>query len=354
MSFLNFARVMLLALEGGKDINTGEVFLPQEKALSKGNFRTFDEVMAAWDAQVRYFTRKSIEVETVVDTALEENVPDILCSALVDDCIGRGKAIKEGGAVYDWVSGLQVGIANLGNGLAAVRDLVFEKGKIGQRELASALADNFGGAGGEILRQRLLNEAPKYGNDLDAVDGLLVQAYGSYIDELKKFHNTRFGRGPIGGAYYAGTSSISANVPYGAETAATPDGRKAHTPLAEGASPSAGTDVHGPTAVFNSIAKLPTSEILGGVLLNQKLNPSSFATETDYYKLLAMLRTFFSDHKGWHVQYNVVSRETLLAAKAHPDQYRDLVVRVAGYSAFFTALSPDTQDDIIARTEHVL
>ena len=117
---------------------------------------------------------------------------------------------------------------------------------------------------------------------------------------------------------------------------------------------SAGTDVNGPTAVFNSIAKLPTSEILGGVLLNQKLNPSAFATETDCDKLIAMLRTFFSDHKGWHVQYNVVSRETLLAAKEHPDQYRDLVVRVAGYSAFFTALSPDTQDDIIARTEHAL
>ncbi len=354
MSFLNFARVMLLALEGGRDFNTGEVFLPQEKALSKGNFTTFEEVMAAWDSQVRFFTRKSIEVETVVDTALEENVPDILCSALVDDCIGRGKALKEGGAVYDWVSGLQVGIANLGNGLAAIRDLVFEKGKIGQSDLARALADNFSGTDGEILRQRLLNEAPKFGNDTDSVDRLLALAYGSYIDELKKFHNTRFGRGPIGGTCYPGTSSISANVPYGHETAATPDGRRAHTPLAEGASPTAGTDVNGPTAVFNSVAKLPTSEILGGVLLNQKLNPSAFATETDYYKLIAMLRTFFSDHKGWHVQYNVVSRETLLAAKAHPDQYRDLVVRVAGYSAFFTALSPDTQDDIIARTEHEL
>jgi formate C-acetyltransferase len=353
MSFINFARVMLLALEGGRDINTGEVFLPQEKALSKGNFRTFGEVMAAWDAQVRYFARKSIEIETVVDTALEENVPDILCSALVDDCIGRGKSLKEGGAVYDWVSGLQVGIANLGNGLAAVQDLVFEKAKVGQRELALALADDFGGTDGEILRQRLLKEAPKYGNDLDVVDNLLAQAYGSYIDELKGLHNTRYGRGPVGGKYYAGTSSISANVPYGAETAATPDGRKARTPLAEGASPAAGTDVNGPTAVFNSVAKLPTSEILGGVLLNQKMNPSSLTTESDFLKLMAMLRTFFSDHKGWHVQYNVVSRDTLLAAKEHPDQYRDLVVRVAGYSAFFTALAPDMQDDIIARTEHV-
>lgn len=354
MGFLNFARILLLALEGGKDANTGEVFGPTAKALSKGDFATFDEVMKAWDAQVRYFTRRSIEIETAVDTALEENVPDILCSALVDDCIERGKTIKEGGAVYDWVSGLQVGIANLGNGLAAIRELVFEKGKIEQPELANALANNFAGTDGEVLRQRLVNEAPKYGNDVDSVDELLGEAYGSYIDELSRFHNTRFGRGPIGGAYYAGTSSISANVPYGAETAATPDGRKARAPLAEGSSPSAGTDLHGPTAVFNSVAKLPTGKILGGVLLNQKLNPSTISTSAEVDKLIAMLRAFFSDYKGWHVQYNVVSRETLLAAKAHPEEHRDLVVRVAGYSAFFTSLSSEMQDDIIARTEHAL
>ena len=181
---------------------------------------------------------------------------------------------------------------------------------------------------------------PKYGNDLDEVDLLLVQAYQSYIDELKGLHNTRFGRGPIGGTYYAGTSSISANVPFGAATMATPDGRHAHTPLAEGASPASGSDRLGPTAVFNSLGKLPTAAILGGVLLNQKLSPASLENERDKAKLMSLLRTFFEVHKGWHVQYNIVSRETLLAAKAHPDQYRDLVVRVAGYSAFFTALSP--------------
>lgn len=125
-------------------------------------------------------------------------------------------------------------------------------------------------------------------------------------------------------------------------------------PLAEGASPSSGTDSLGPTAVFNSVGKLPTDKILGGVLLNQKLNPSTLDNERDRQKLILMLRTFFEIHKGWHVQYNVVSKETLLAAQAHPDQYRDLVVRVAGYSAFFTALSPDAQNDIIARTEHVI
>ncbi|EOV9654844.1 formate C-acetyltransferase/glycerol dehydratase family glycyl radical enzyme [Cronobacter turicensis] len=354
MSFINFARVMLAALEGGRDATTGKVFLPQEKALSAGNFSHFSEVMDAWDRQIRYYTRKSIEIECVVDTVLEENAHDILCSALVDDCIERGKSIKQGGAKYDWVSGLQVGIANLGNSLAAVRRLVFEQGVVTQPQLAQALNDDFSDLTGEQLRQRLINSAPKYGNDDDDVDLLLARAYQTYIDELKQYHNTRFGRGPIGGTYYAGTSSISANVPFGAATMATPDGRKARTPLAEGASPASGTDRLGPTAVINSVGKLPVAKILGGVLLNQKLNPSTLDNLRDRQKLMQMLRTFFEVHKGWHVQYNIVSRETLLDAKAHPDKYRDLVVRVAGYSAFFTALSPDAQDDIIARTEHTL
>lgn len=354
MSFINFARVMLAALEGGKDATSGKVFLPQDSALSQGNFADFDQVLQMWDRQIRYYTRKSIEIEYVVDTALEENAHDILCSALVDDCIERGKSIKPGGAKYDWVSGLQVGIANLGNSLAAVKKLVFEQGVIGQQQLAQALACDFDGLTNEQLRQRLMNNAPKYGNDEDSVDQLLVRAYQTYIDELKKYHNPRYGRGPIGGGYYAGTSSISANVPFGAATMATPDGRKAHAPLAEGASPASGTDHLGPTAVINSIGKLPTGSILGGVLLNQKLNPATLENTGDRQKLMALLRTFFEDHKGWHIQYNIVSRATLIEAKKHPDQYRDLVVRVAGYSAFFTALSPDTQDDIIARTEHTL
>jgi len=344
----------LAALDGGRDATTGNIFLPQEHALSKGNFSNFDDILSAWDHQIRYFARKSIELEYVVDTILEENVPDIFCSALVDDCIERGKSIKEGGAKYDFVSGLQVGIANLGNSLAAVKTLVFEKKNITQQELANALAANFDGSAGEQLRQRLINGAPKYGNDDDSVDMLLARAYQAYIDELKNYVNPRHGRGPIGGTYFAGTSSISANVPYGAETQATPDGRKAKTPLAEGASPSASTDRLGPTAVINSVGKLPTGSILGGVLLNQKLNPSTLENSSDRRKLIALLRTLFEDRKGWHIQYNVVSRETLIDAKKHPDMHRDLVVRVAGYSAFFTSLSPDTQDDIIARTEHTL
>jgi len=352
MSFLNFMRVLMLTLNDGRDPATGKTFLGGTGSLT--TFPDFSALMEAWKTQIQFYARASVAIDVAVDTALEDLVPDILCSTFTDDCIGRGKHLKEGGAVYDWVSGLQVGIANLGNSLVAIKKLVFEEGVIGRQALLDALANDFAGPQGEILRLRLLNNAPKFGNDDDEVDQLVVQAYGYFTEQIEQLHNTRYGRGPIGGGYYPGTSSISANVPSGSEVGATPDGRHAGTPLAEGCSPSSGTDLLGPTAVFQSIGKLPADRIFGGILLNQKLSPKAIETKGDKIKLEAMIRTFFDDLKGWHVQYNIVSRQTLLAAKADPEKYRDLVVRVAGYSAFFRDLAADTQDDIIARTEHHL
>jgi pyruvate formate-lyase/glycerol dehydratase family glycyl radical enzyme len=352
MSFLNFMRVFLAALNDGYDSMSERTFHKGIGTLE--SFTCFDEVMAAWKEQVKFYTKVTVEIDAAADLALEELVPDILCSAFVDDCIERGKTIKEGGSVYDFISGLQVGIANLGNSLAVIKKLVFEDGTINKVSLMENLRNNFEGKEGERMRQILLNYAPKYGNDDDYVDLLLRDAYKCYIEELPKYHTTRYRRGPIGCSYYAGTSSISSNVPSGSVVPATPDGRKAFTPLAEGSSPTSGTDTLGPTAVFKSIAKLPTNKILGGVLLNQKLSPSALSGKTQKEKLISIIRTFFDTLKGWHVQYNIVSRDTLLAAKKNPEDYRDLVVRVAGYSAFFTTLSPDTQDDIIARTEQTL
>ncbi len=352
MSFLNLMRVFLATLHDGFDSQSGKTF--QKGTGNFKDFNSYEELFKAWQQQIHYYTRKTVEIDTAVDTALEEHVPDILCSAFVDSCISRGKTIKEGGSKYDFISGLQVGIANLGNALAAIKKLVYDEKKIGREELLEALEGNFEGKEGEKIRQLLLNFAPKYGNDDDYVDLLLKDAYMEFINELENYHTTRYNRGPIGCKYYAGTSSISANVPSGAVVPATPDGRKAFTPVAEGSSPSSGTDLLGPTAVFKSVAKLPTDKIMGGVLLNQKLSPAAIEKEADKHKLISVIRTFFADLKGWHVQYNIVSRETLLAAKKDPEKYRDLVVRIAGYSAFFTTLSPDTQDDIIARTEHTL
>jgi formate C-acetyltransferase len=352
MSFLNMMRVFLACLYNGHDRYSGKTF--HRATGNFADFKTFDELYKCWQQQIRYYARKTIEIDTAVDTAIEENVPDILCSAFVDDCIGRGKTIKEGGSKYDFVSGLQVGIANLGNSMAAIRKLVYEEKRLTHEQLLWAIESNFEGKEGEKIRQMLINFAPKFGNDDDYVDLLLKDAYLEFINELESYRTTRYNRGPIGCRYYAGTSSISANVPNGAVLFATPDGRKAFTPVAEGSSPASGTDVLGPTAVFKSVSKLPTKKIMGGVLLNQKLTPSALQHESDREKLVAMLRTFFADLKGWHVQYNIVSKETLLAAKKDPEKYRDLIVRVAGYCAFFTTLSPETQDDIIARTEQTL
>jgi len=351
MSFINFPKTLMIALNDGIDIDSGKrVFGGVGHFLNMGSF---DDVMHAWDVFIREFARQAVVLDSSADMVLEQETPDILCSALTEDCIARGKHLKEGGAVYDFISDLQVGIANLGDSLAAIKKCVYEDKSISREELWDALLNDFAGERGEEIR-RLLLAAPKYGNDEDSVDSLVVKGYESYIDEISKYKNTRFGRGPIGGKYYAGTSSISANVPQGAGTCATPDGRHRGDPLAEGCSPTHAADVNGPTSVFKSVSKLKTDKITGGVLLNQKVSPSMLEKPRDRQKLLLLLRTFFNVLHGFHVQYNVVSRETLLDAQAHPENHKDLIVRVAGYSAFFNVLSRQTQDDIIARTEQVL
>lgn len=352
MSYINFPRMLLVAMNDGVDLTSGRRF-----AEGHGYFRdmrSYDELMDAWDKTLREVTRASVIVENAIDKASERDVPDIFCSTLTDDCIGRGKTIKEGGAVYDFISGLQVGIANMADSLAAIKKLVFDEGRITTSELWDALVSDFAGAEGERIRQMLVNEAPKYGNDDDSVDQLVVEAYEPYIDEIAKYPNTRHGRGPIGGIRYAGTSSISANVGQGMGTMATPDGRHAHEPLAEGCSPAHNADTHGPTAVFKSVSKLPTEKITGGVLLNQKMAPTMLASERNRQKLEMLISTFFDRLHGYHVQYNIVDRATLLDAQEHPERHKDLIVRVAGYSAFFNVLSRATQDDIIARTEQTI
>ncbi len=271
MSYINFPRVLLCAMNDGVDLTTG-------KRFTKGygyfkDMKSYEELLSAWDKTVREMTRYSVIVENAIDKASERDVPDVLCSALTDDCIGRGKTIKEGGAVYDFISGLQVGIANMADSLAAIKKLVFEEKKITPIQLWNAILDDFQSDENKKIQAMLIDEVPKYGNDIDYVDNLVVEAYDSYLDEIKKYPNTRYHRGPIGGIRYGGTSSISANVGQGMGTMATPDGRNAYEPLAEGCSPAHNADKNGPTAVFKSVAKLPTEKITGGVLLNQKMTP---------------------------------------------------------------------------------
>lgn len=351
MSYLNFPKTLMIALNNGVDILSGKKICEGVGNLT--DMETFDDCLRAWDFTARQLIRQGITLDTCADMVVEQEVPDILCSCLVEDCIERGSHLKEGGAHYDMVSQLQVGIANLGDSLAAIKQCVYEEKSITKEQLMDALINNFDGAEREKIRHILLN-APKYGNDIDYVDELVVKGYDIYLDEIKKYKNTRFGRGCIGGGFYAGTSSVASNVPQGAGTCATPDGRFKGEPLAEGCSPTHAADTNGPTSVLKSVSKLKTQEIVGGVLLNQKMTPQVLETSENCYKLSMLIRTFFDELKGFHVQYNVVSRDTLVAAQLKPEKYRDLIVRVAGYSAFFTVLSTQTQNDIIARTEHNL
>lgn len=352
MSYINFPRMLLCTMNNGVDLTSNKRFTKGYGYFTE--MESYEELLKAWDKTIREITRYSVIVENVIDKASERDVPDILCSALTDDCISRGKTIKEGGAVYDFISGLQVGIANMADCLAAIKKLVYEEKKITRQELWDAILDDFSSPENKKIQEMLIREAPKYGNDDDYVDQLIVEAYDSYIEEIEKYPNTRYNRGPIGGIRYAGTSSISANVGQGMSTMATPDGRNAFEPLAEGCSPAHNSDKNGPTAVFKSVSKLRTNKITGGVLLNQKMTPQMLSTEENRQKLELLIKTFFNRLHGYHVQYNIVSKETLIDAQKHPEKHKDLIVRVAGYSAFFNVLSKKTQDDIIGRTEQFL
>ena len=352
MSYINFPRMLLCTMNNGVDLTSNKRFTKGYGYFTE--MESYEELLKAWDKTIREITRYSVIVENVIDKASERDVPDILCSALTDDCIARGKTIKEGGAVYDFISGLQVGIANMADCLAAIKKLVYEEKKITRQELWDAILDDFSSPKNKKIQEMLIREASKYGNDDDYVDQLIVEAYDSYIEEIEKYPNTRYNRGPIGGIRYAGTSSISANVGQGMSTMATPDGRNAFEPLAEGCSPAHNSDKNGPTAVFKSVSKLRTNKITGGVLLNQKMTPQMLSTEENRQKLELLIKTFFNRLHGYHVQYNIVSKETLIDAQKHPEKHKDLIVRVAGYSAFFNVLSKKTQDDIIGRTEQSL
>lgn len=351
-AFFNMARVLELTIFNGKCPRTctecGAGCSTPQLGLQTGeftSFKTFDEFLNAFQKQMEYFVKLLVISDNAVDIAHATRVPLPFLSSLVADCIKRGRSVQEGGAVYNFTGPQGVGVANVGDSLAAIKYLVYEKKAVSPEELCEALRTNFEGR--EELRQRLLNEAPKYGNDDDYVDELARLGALIYCREVEKYRN------PRGGRFQPGLYPVSANVPLGAMTGATPDGRKAGLPLADGVSPVSGRDVKGPTAVASSVAKLDHHIASNGTLLNMKFHPSALEGEEGLRKLCSLIRGYF-DQKGFHVQFNVVSRETLLDAQKNPDKYRTLVVRVAGYSAYFTALDKAIQDDIIARTEHML
>ena len=349
MTFLNLLKILELAYNDGRDPLTGTQLCPGRGSLA--DFASFEALYDAFRQQLVYYTRASVVFDAVADLALEELAPDAFCSALVSDCIARHKTIKEGGSVYDVISGLQSGVANAANALMALKVVLFEEKTLSASQIQAALAANFEGTAGEKVRQRLLS-APKYGNDIEEVDALAARILNDYLELVKPYRTTRHGRGPVGCNYAGSTSNISANVPLGQPVCATPDGRRAGEPIAEGISSFHGTDSRGPTAVMRSATRLPTIKMLAQ-LLNLRLSPATLADEAGLWRLVHLLRGFQA-LKGWHVQFNVVDSKTLHAAQEHPEDYKDLVVRVAGYSALFVTLDKATQDDIIQRSEYEL
>ena len=350
MTYLNLGKILELILHNGVDPDSGiQLISVNEDEGTEVSFESYEQLFAEWKRFMKFYTDLAVESDKICDRSLEYHDMDPFASTLVDDCLERGKTLKQGGATYDYVSQSTVGPSTVGDSLAAIKKLVFEDQTITLDELKDAMVLNWEGKEAKRIR-RLVKAAPKYGNDDDYVDEIVASVYDSYLDLLPDYHNDRYGRGPIGGGYIMSTSNISANVPYGLDVGATPDGRAAREPLNEGGSPCRGADRKGPTAVVKSITKLPTERITAGQLLNMKFTPGLLAGESNLDKFVSFLEAF-NLLGGFHIQFNVVDRETLIDAKHHPEKYPNLMVRVAGYCALFTSLMPEVQDDIIKRTE---
>ena len=271
-------------------------------------------------------------------------LPTPFLSAVINDCMDKGMDVTRGGAHYN-LSGIQmIQVANLADSLTAVKQLVFDEKKVSKERLLKALETNF--EEDEILRTMLLNKVPKYGNDVEWVDELGAKWAGYFRERLKNYKNYR------GGLYHTGMYTVSAHVPMGENVGASPDGRYAGTPLADGGmSPVYGRDTNGPTAVLKSVSRLDKSWTTNGGLLNMKFLPEFFKTENGIDKFAKMLRTFV-DLEIPHIQFNVVRKEDLQAAQKNPEAYRGLTVRVAGYTAYFVELADELQNEIIARTSY--
>ncbi|MBQ3133289.1 MAG: glycyl radical protein [Clostridia bacterium] len=385
-AFFNMCRPLELVFSCGVD--NGVQIGPRTKPVSE--IKSFEEFMAAYEEQTNYMIELMVNADNAIDYAHAELCPLPLESCLVDDCILKGKSMQEGGARYNFTGPQGFGVANVADACWAIQKLVFEQKKYSMDDFKAAMEDNFGkdmDAGmaekltAQVAKQLAANGVAvdknhivtiyneiavnkcsadrksyydkmladiaaldKFGNDKPEIDAMARRVGYTYTRPLTKYTN------PRGGVYQAGLYPVSANVPLGAQTGATPDGRLAFTPVADGVSPAAGRDISGPTAAANSVSRLDHFIASNGTLYNMKFHPSALKGRAGLESFVALVRGYF-DQKGSHMQFNVVSRETLIDAQANPDNYKSLVVRVAGYSALFTSLSKSLQDDIIKRTE---
>ncbi len=338
--YFNLPKIFELTLNNGLDPRTG-----RQLGLQTGDpaeFTSFDGLYAAFEKQLKHFIDIKVRGSNVVEQLYARHMPAPFLSLLIDDCILTGRDYHAGGARYNssYIQG--VGLGSLTDDLAAIQYHVFDHKSLSMDALLAALKADF--VGHENVRQLLLNKTPRYGNDDDTADRLMVRVFESYFAVIDGRPNTR------GGQYRINLLPTTCHIYFGSVIAATPDGRHAWQPLSEGVSPVQGADRHGPTAVLRSVAKMDHART-GGTLLNQKFNPQALQDEAGLDKLVQLIRTYFC-LDGHHIQFNVVDAATLRTAQQHPDQHRDLIVRVAGYSDYFCDLSRALQDEIIARTEH--
>lgn len=338
--YLNMPKVLEITLNNGLDPQTS-----QRIGLETGDptqFETFEELFGAYEKQLNYFVDIKIRGNNVVERLYANYIPAPFLSLLIDDCIANGKDYHDGGARYNTTYIQGVGVGTMTDALTAIKYHVFEEKTMTMEELLAVLQDDF--EGHERVRQMLLNKTPKYGNDDDYVDEVMVAVFEAYFNAIDGRSNTK------GGTYHISLFPTTVHVYFGSVIGATPDGRKAEMPLSEGISPVQGADRRGPTAVIKSVAKMDHVRT-GGTLLNQKFTPQLFKDDDGLDKLVQLIRTYFK-LDGHHIQFNVVDAATLRAAQKNPEQYRDLIVRVAGYSDYFCDLGKVLQDEIIARTEH--
>ncbi|NIO49250.1 MAG: formate C-acetyltransferase/glycerol dehydratase family glycyl radical enzyme [Candidatus Aminicenantes bacterium] len=338
--YFNLTKVFEVTLNNGVDPRTGkEIGLKTGDASS---FKSFEGLFEAFKKQLNYFVDVKVKGNDIIERLYAEYLPSPFLSLLIDDCIAKGRDYHDGGARYNTSYIMGVGLGSITDVLASVKYNVFDEKQITMQDLLKALRNNF--EGDETLRQRFLNKTPKYGNDDDYADEIMKLIFEAYYDAVKGRPNTK------GGFYEINLLPTTVHIYFGKVVGATPDGRKASEPLSEGISPVQGADRKGPTAVIKSASKMDHLRT-GGTLLNQKFTPHLLADEDGIAKLAHLIRSYFK-LDGHHIQLNVVSADTLRDAKKHPEKYRDLIVRVAGYSDYFVDIAVDLQDEIIKRTEH--
>ena len=346
MTYVNWGKVLEIVLYHGKDPKTGIQLLD----LQKEDYQNMDQLWQAWKQALRFYSDLAVESDAVCDASLEIYDADPFASCLIDNSMKLGKTLKAGGCKYDVISQSNIGPSIVGNSLMAIQKLIFEDRVLTWAQLYEAMETNWQGVQGMRVRKMVMN-VPKFGNDEDEVDAWVKKVFDSYLELLPNYKTLRTGKGPEVSCYTMSTSNITSYVPNGFDVGATPDGRLAGSPLNEGCSPTQGTDTHGPTAVINSVSKLPNDKVAAGQLLNMRFAPGALAGEENLDKFVAFLKV--SVLKGiYHNQFNVLSSETLRKAQKDPENYKDLIVRVAGYCAQFISLMPEAQEAIIARTEN--